>query len=97
MIRVALSALIALGVAIPSAAEAACASRSKLVDTLSSKYSEAPVAMGLSNSGGVVEILTSPDGNTWTIIVTTPDGMSCMIAAGESWESKPAVKVGQGI
>jgi hypothetical protein len=97
MIRFALSALIALGMAIPSVADAACASRGKLIETLSSKFSEAPVAMGLSNSGGVVEILTSPGGDTWTIIVTTPDGMSCMIAAGESWEDKPTVKVGQGI
>ena len=37
--------------------------------------------------GGVVEILTSPDGNTWTIIVTTPQGMSCLVAAGEGWRA----------
>ena len=45
--------------------------------------------MGLSNNGGVVEILTSPEGDTWTIIITMPNGLSFLIAAGENWEKMP--------
>ena len=45
--------------------------------------------MGLSNNGGVVEILTSPKGVTWTIIITMPNGMSCLVAAGKNWEEMP--------
>ena len=45
-----------------------------------------PVAMGLANNGGVIEILSSPRGATWTIILTMPNGVTCMIAAGENWE-----------
>ena len=43
--------------------------------------------MGVSKDGGVVEILTSGPGSTFTIIVTTPNGMTCMVAAGDSWEN----------
>ena len=32
-----------------------------------------------------MEVLTSPDGGTWTIIVTTPQGFACLVAAGEGW------------
>jgi hypothetical protein len=35
----------------------------------------------------VVEILTSGPGSTFTIIVTMPNGMTCMVAAGNSWEN----------
>ena len=45
--------------------------------------------MGLANNGGVIEILSSKTGNSWTIILTMPNGTTCMIAAGENWESLP--------
>ncbi len=61
-----------------------CPDRGTVVDHLGRKYAEAPVAMGWS-SGGVVEVLTSKDGATWTIIVTAPDGTACLVAAGEAW------------
>jgi len=46
-----------------------------------------PVAIGVTNKGGLVEVLTTGDGNTWTIIVSMPNGTSCMVAAGEGWRS----------
>ncbi len=64
----------------------ACASRAQLLDQLSSRYKEAPVAVGLSSSGSLIEVLTSDDGSTWTIMVSPPNGSSCLIAAGEGWE-----------
>lgn len=89
------AALFVLGVTLVSSpigvadepAKSTCESRTAVLDFLSTRYSEAPVAMGLSKDGGVVEILTSGPGSTFTIIVTTPDGLTCMVAAGDSWES----------
>ncbi len=46
------------------------------------------VAMGLVSNGSINEVLASKDGS-WTIIVTRPDGMSCVVAAGEAWEGMP--------
>ena len=47
--------------------------------------------MGLANNGGVIEILSSGAGKSWTIILTMPNGVTCMIAAGDSWEALPEV------
>jgi len=35
----------------------------------------------------VIELLHSNDRTTWTLIITMPDGMTCPIAAGQSWEA----------
>ncbi len=64
----------------------ACTKRGDVVDHLGKKYSEVPVAMGLANNGGVIEVLSSKTGESWTIIITMPNGTACMIAAGENWE-----------
>ena len=50
-----------------------------------------PVALGLANNGGVVEVLSSKTGSSWTIIITMPNGPTCMVAAGENWEKIPHI------
>lgn len=86
----ALSACMFLTAATKAAAQQPlCTERSEVVSQLSSQYAEAPVAMGIANNGGVVEILSSKSGTSWTIILTMPNGVTCMIAAGENWESLP--------
>jgi hypothetical protein len=69
--------------------EGSCATRETIVDYLAREYAEHPVAMGLANSGGVIEVLTNAAGTSWTILLTKPDGETCMVAAGEGWESLP--------
>ena len=77
-----LAAPVALSAPMPPA----CLPRADLLAHLAKKYSEAPVAAGMTIDGrGLVEVLTTGDGGTWTIIVTTPQGMSCLVAAGEGW------------
>ncbi len=61
-----------------------CQARDALLSKLEQKYKEVPVAIGVSR-GGLVELLTTDDGFTWTIILTLPKGVSCMVAAGEGW------------
>lgn len=70
---------------LPASAQALCSDRSNFLKHLGANHSEAPAAMGLTSGGKVVEVLTSESG-TWTIIVTNPDGTSCIVAAGEAWE-----------
>jgi len=60
-----------------------------VLNHLSSRYSVTPVAMGVANNGEMVEILLSKSGESWTIILTIPNGMTCMFAAGENWEALP--------
>ena len=98
MFRILFAALVTAGLALPAAAEQqVCGKRADVIKQLSVKYSEAPAAMGLSSDGGVLEVLASADGNTWTIIVTQPDGLSCMVAAGEYWETTLKVATGAGV
>lgn len=63
-----------------------CGARNTVLDYLSTKYAEKPVAMGIAANGSLIEVLSSKKGTTFTIIVTAPDGKSCMVAAGEGWE-----------
>lgn len=74
-----------------------CTDRASALAHLSKKYSEAPVAIGLANNGGVVEVLTDSAGATWSIIITMPDGTACMVAAGEHWEPLRPIKAGAKI
>lgn len=68
--------------------------RAEIVDKLAGQYAEAPVAMGLASSGGVIELFTSADGATWTLVLTMPDGLSRMVAAGEGWTTVPITIAG---
>ncbi len=72
----------------PARAQMMCASHDFVTDHLAKKYGEASTAFGITNMGALVEILVSDDNdgpNTWTIIVTSPQGTSCIVAAGEGW------------
>ncbi|RMH67756.1 MAG: hypothetical protein D6685_03105 [Bacteroidetes bacterium] len=72
----------------PSAAQVAtCDQRQTVLGLLAQKYHEAPVASGITSTGGLIEVLATDDGETWTIIVSSPDGTSCLIAAGEGWRA----------
>ena len=88
MLRHALFTAIAiLGLAAPVQAEPGCAKRSDAIRQLSFDYDESPVAFGLVPGGRVIEIFASRSHATWTILVTLPNGISCMMAAGDGWET----------
>jgi hypothetical protein len=65
-------------------APAACGARDGLLSHLENKYGEVPVAIGVAG-GALIELLTTKDGLTWTLILTSPQGISCLIASGEGW------------
>ncbi len=69
-----------------------CHNASEIAKQLSSKYEEAPVAFGLQANGNLLQVYASEDKNTWTVVSTSPAGMSCIVAAGKSWESLPFLK-----
>ena len=68
-----------------------CPPRHEIEDYLATEYQERPVASGIANNGGVIEVFASDELGTWTIIITMPTGQSCMIAAGQDWENRPVV------
>lgn len=83
--------------AVGQSASPPCAPRDVVLNHLASKYHEYPSAVGFPGEGGngVLQVLRSEKGETWSIIVVTPNGSACIIAAGEDWqELKYAVPAG---
>lgn len=96
-----LSALLIGWSAFPSALQAQmiCGERAKVVQGLEEGYSENPISLGITSSGAVIEVLASKAG-TFTIILTQPSGISCLLASGENWErveSVPGKLAGFGV
>jgi hypothetical protein len=66
-----------------------CDQRPAVIKQLARRFAETPVAIGLAVNGSVVEVLASEAGASWTIIITMPSGLSCLMASGQGWESLP--------
>lgn len=70
----------------PAAAEQVCMDRVRLVAALAVEYAEVRQSIGLS-AGAMVETFANPDTGTWTVIVTPPTMVSCIVAAGTAYEA----------
>jgi hypothetical protein len=68
----------------------ACAKREQVVRKLADSFGETLRSVGLHQSDGVVEVYSSDDTGTWTILMTRPDGISCLISSGQMWEQDAA-------
>ena len=77
-----------------SPAQIVCATHAEVAKRLDSGYSETPTAIGLASNGAVIELFSTTDGSTWTLVMTLPDGTSCTMAAGESWETFAKIALG---
>ncbi len=64
-----------------------CTQRTEFVRYLADTYAEKPVAIGITSNGSVTELLKSIDGDSWTILTTAPNGITCKVAAGEIWQA----------
>ena len=80
----ALAALLALPVQAQNTRN--CAPRQAVVDRLVEGYGETRQSMGLGANNAVVEVFASDETGTWTITVTTPNGLTCLVASGQSFE-----------
>ena len=69
-----------------------CGDRTKIIDRLKNVYSEEPVSIGVTVNGAIIEVYVSEEG-TFTVLVTNPNGSSCLISSGENWEQLPVVTV----
>lgn len=70
-----------------ASAQSACADRETVVSRLASGYGESRQAIGIASNNAVLEVFASAETGTWTITVTRPDGQTCMVASGYSYES----------
>lgn len=75
--------------AAPAVARSGCAPRAVIAKQLTERYDGAPVAAGLQSNGSILQVYASEANGTWTVISTTPKGMSCVVTAGEYWRQLP--------
>ena len=68
--------------------------REAITRELSEKHSEKTVGMGLADNGGVLELFTSEGGETWTVLLTMPNGTSFVVGTGKAWARKPVTPKG---
>lgn len=95
MIRAAL-ALALLGTPLAAEMPRNCAPRDIVVERLASGYGEAPRSMGIGANNTVVEVFASEETGTRTITVTTPNGITCLVASGIAFEELVAVATRPG-
>lgn len=63
-----------------------CAPHAVVVERLSDGYGESRQTIGLGANNAVVETFASIETGSWTITVTTPGGLTCLVASGQAFE-----------
>ena len=95
-IQIALLAGAALSLASPAKAQAICAPREAVLAQLFETYGETRRGVGLAANNAMVELYASEDTGTWTIVVTSPGGLSCLVASGQAWSTVTDAAVPEG-
>ncbi len=68
-----------------------CAPTAAMLGTLAERYGERPAGAGVTSSGALLQLLIRPDARSWTVLLTRPNGVSCLLAAGHDWQAPPVV------
>lgn len=63
-----------------------CGPRETVVARLAEGYGETRQSVGLGANNAVVEVFASDETGSWTITVTVPGGMTCLVASGQTFE-----------
>ena len=64
-----------------------CAPREAVLERLSETFGETRRGIGLAQQGVVMEVFASDETGSWTITVTLPNGVTCLVASGQSYEA----------
>lgn len=85
----ALSLGLALPALLPIRAEAQpqCAPHDVVAHRLADLYGESRQTIGLAQDNTVMEIYAAQQTGTWTLTVTLPNGLTCLVAAGTAFET----------
>ena len=73
----------------PVRAEPYCEGHDRVATLLRENYQELPMGVGLTPGGRLIELFVSERG-TFTVFVTAPTGLSCVIAVGTDWQRQAA-------
>ena len=71
-----------------AAAPIYCGPRKAVVALLTDRLHQQPSSVALTNDGQLLEVLRSNTDMAWAILLTSPRGLSCVIAEGDNWQTK---------
>ena len=78
--------VVAAATLVQAQGRANCAPREQVLERLATKYGETRQSMGLGANNAVVEVFASLESGSWTITVTTTNGVTCLVASGQAFE-----------
>lgn len=64
-----------------------CAPRAVVMERLATAYGETRRSLGLAANNTVIETFASDDSGSWTITATFANGLTCLIASGQAFET----------
>lgn len=62
---------------------------------LTEKYGEQQIGFGVNKRGELTRLFSS--GTSFTVVVTRPDGQTCLFDAGDEWNVTDPLKKGTGL
>lgn len=72
-----------------------CGPREQVIAHLTENFAEARVAMAL-DPRGIVEIWVA-QGGSFTVTITTPEGNTCLLSAGQHWTTPAPLATGPAV
>jgi hypothetical protein len=85
-LTVAAALFVALSTQAHAEAQANCGPRDAVVAKLAEGYGETRQSIGIGANNAMVEMYASTQTGSWTLLVTMPGGLSCLVATGQSFE-----------
>ena len=70
-----------------TAQQQSCAARDAVVGRLVDRRGEIRQSIGLAPQDRMVEVFASTETGTWTITVTMPNGVTCLVASDQAYEA----------
>lgn len=83
--RILLLAALSAVFTIPAFAQERCGPRGAVIDALKGEYGERVLFRALSEHG-LLEFYANVETGTWTALMSRPEGVSCLMDAGEHFE-----------
>ena len=73
----------------PPDLEPSCMLTEELAGFLQERFEEVPIARGVSGDGVLVTMFAAKATTTWTLALTDPSGVSCILDGGTGFELLP--------
>lgn len=95
ILPLALAGVLATTLAEAQTSRLVCGARDQVVAHLQANNGEQVRGMGLAAQNRILEVFVSEETGSWSIIVTSADGMTCLMAAGHYYVASAPLPPGE--